>query len=177
MPVAPGCVFSCTSRWNSTSVIIPLYSFWTRSSVGGSFRNLLRLARHSSRRLTRASQRGEYGKKWIPMPNTVAGTICKAKGNRKEASLVIYRVPKETQKEITTPDTIEIDSSTRRVPRSSGGEISEIYRGAAWHRCCQFLLLSERKGCKKIVPWPGCPLRCLQLLCLPLRRRSFWAAV
>ena len=130
MPVTPGCCRCSITCWNLTSVIIPLNSVWTFASVCGRPRSLLRLLMQSSWRSTRANQRGEWGKKWMQSPRRVALTICRPKGRRNDISLSINLVPNVIQYAMTAPETTQMDSSTRRVPRRFGGEISEIYSGA-----------------------------------------------
>lgn len=159
-PLAPGCRFCCARCWKLTSATIPWNSACTRSSVLGRPRSFVKLLRQSSWRLARASQRGEYGKKWIPAPRRVAVTICSPKGSRKDASLGRWRVPNVIQNAMTTPDVMDIDSRTRSVPRRFGGEISEMYSGAPWREEVSYRRCASRAVGR--VPWPMCQRQRLQ---------------
>lgn len=62
----------------------------------------------------------------MPTPSRVAQTICKPSSSLNAISPCMSLVPNVIQNAITTPETMEIDSKPRSVPRRFGGEISEI---------------------------------------------------
>lgn len=129
---------SCSLGWRSrlisflkaTSARMSYHSFKTRASVVGSWRNLARLSRASLSRPLETSHRGENGRKVMPAPRIKPGMVWRRNGSRQDHSPEIYCVPYVIQNAITIPDTMLNSSRTRRAPRISGGEISDMYSGA-----------------------------------------------
>jgi hypothetical protein len=121
-----GCRSARISFWNFDSAIISIHSWRTLLSDTGSWRSFAKLTNASSFLPLDASQRGENGRKSIPAPKIRPGTVWIKKGNCHDQWDSRYWVPYVIQKEIMMPKTMLNSSKTRRDPRISGGDISEM---------------------------------------------------
>lgn len=129
----------------------------------GTARSLARLWRASSYRPCKTNKRGEGGKYMDPNASMIPGMSWIASGMRQEGEPGTYRrklarwlvrkcnayvrdrVKKPVQNPRTTPRTMENCSSAVKEPRSSGGDISAMYKGDRV-LCCNNVQVPVRRN-------------------------------